>query len=109
MRAVVADLARAPAAEPMPVVVDHVVVVGRVRCRTLPQLVVEVAGDRGSLAAPDRAARVGVPGAGLIGLADEPLAHRLQDLDGARRRALLRAHLYDAAVFALRLYQQLTF
>src|SRR5437773_4740244 len=104
VRPVVADLARAPAAEPMPVVVDHVVVVGGVRCRTLPQVVVEVRGDRGGLTPPDSASRVGVPGAGLVGLPDEPLANRLQDLDGARCRALLPAHLYGASVLALRLY-----
>src|SRR5438552_15329836 len=86
VRTVVGDLARAPAPEPMPGVVDHVVVVGRVRRRALPQLVVEVSGHRRGLTPPDGAPRVGIPGAGLVRLPDESLANRLDDLHGARGR-----------------------
>src|SRR2546422_8910209 len=39
VRAVVADLASAPAAEPVPVVVNHIVAGGRARRRPLPPLV----------------------------------------------------------------------
>src|SRR5262249_42474226 len=42
VRAVVVDLARAPASEPVPVVVDVVVVIRRARRRTLPELVIEI-------------------------------------------------------------------
>src|SRR5205814_9732065 len=53
MRAVVVDLARAPAAEPVPVVVNHVVAVWRTRRRPLPQLVIEIRRHGRDLAPPD--------------------------------------------------------
>src|SRR5256886_4977972 len=62
VRAVVADLARAPPPEPMPVVVDDVVAVRGVGRRALPQLVIEVGRHGRGLAASNR-------GAGEIGRA----------------------------------------
>src|SRR5204862_4471722 len=81
MRAVVADLARAPAAEPMPVVVNHVVAVGRARRRPLPQLVIEVSRCRRGLAPPDGRAAVRIPGAGEVRTTDDPIPDRLHGLD----------------------------
>src|SRR5690242_2214666 len=107
VRAVIADLARAPAVKPVPVVVDDVVAVGRVRRRPLPQLVVQVGRHRRPLPASDTRPGVGVPGAPQIRLADDPLADRLDQLDGTRGGALLRAHLDDALMLALRLDEQL--
>src|SRR6184192_2063666 len=71
VRAVVADLARPPAVEPMPVVVDHVVAIRRVRRRPLPQLVVQVGRDGRHFAAPNARAGVGVPSARQVWLADD--------------------------------------
>src|SRR5438445_1770921 len=107
--AVVADLARAPAPEPVPVVMDDVVAVRRVRRRALPQLVVQVGGDGRHLPAADRGAGVGIPGAREIGLPDGALLDRLHDVDRARRGALLRPHLYHALALALRRDEQLAF
>src|SRR5439155_13656312 len=100
--AVVADLARAPAAEPVPVVMDDVVAVRSMGRRALPQLVVQVWGDGQRLPAADWAPRVGVPGAPEVGLPDGTLLNGLDDFDRARSGALLRAHLHHALVLALR-------
>src|SRR5205814_469207 len=72
VRAVVADLARAPAMEPVPVVKDDVVAVRGVGRRTLPQLVVEVRRHGRGLAVSDGGAGVGVPGARQVRLPDRP-------------------------------------
>src|SRR5206468_9172629 len=109
MRAVVADLARAPAAEPVPVVVNHVVAVQRARRRPLPQLVIEVCWYRGGFAPPDGRAAVRIPRAGEVGAADDPIPDRLHGFDRTRRAAALRAHLDHALGLALRVYQQLAF
>src|SRR5207249_8637996 len=53
-----------------------------------------------------RASRVGVPGAREIGLPDGARLDRLQDLDRAWRGTLLRSHLHDAAMLALRFDEQ---
>src|SRR3989442_9381652 len=71
VRAVVADLPRAPAPKPVPVVVDDVVAVRRARRRALPQLVIEPGRDRGRLAAADSGSPLGGPGAGGKGAAPE--------------------------------------
>src|SRR2546426_2801583 len=109
VRAVVADLARSPAPEPMPIVVNDVVAVRGVGRRALPQLVVQVRRDRHRLPAADRAPSVGIPGAREVGLPDGPFGDRLYDLNRAWRGALLRPHLHYAPVLALCLDQQLAF
>src|SRR5437660_4515015 len=106
---VVAELARPPAVEPVPVVVDDVVVVRRVGRRALPQLVVEVGGDGRHLPATDRGAGVGIPRACEVGLPDRAFLDRLDDLHRAGRGALLSPHLHHALVLLLRLDQQLAF
>src|SRR5216117_1464276 len=83
VRAVVADLAGAPAPEPVPVVVDDVVLIRRARRGPLPQLVVEHGGDRRRPAAPDRPPSVCVPGTGDVRQPDDALPDRLDGLDGA--------------------------
>src|SRR6266516_1068783 len=85
MRAVVAYLAPAPAADPVPVVVTHVVPVPRARRRSLPQLVIEIRRYRYRLAVADGRAAVGVPRAREVGAADDPVANSLDRFDGARR------------------------
>src|SRR3989475_238513 len=109
VRAVVQDLARSPAPEPMPIVVNDVVVVRGTGRRALPQLVVQVRRNGHRLPAADRASRVGVPGAREIGLPDGASLDRLHDVDRAWRGALLRSHLYDAAMLALRFDEQFAF
>src|SRR5205823_6484922 len=109
VRAVVADLAGAPAPEPMPVVMDDIVVVRSVGRRALPQLVVQVGRDGRHFPAADRGASVGIPRACEVGLPDRTLPDRLDDLDRARRGALLSPHLHHALVLLLRLDQQLAF
>src|SRR5262249_61029187 len=98
VRAVVADLARPPAMEPVPVVMNHVVPVRGARCWALPQLVVEVGGDRRLLAPPDGATRVRVPGARQVGTPDQTFLQSLRKLDGSIGGALLGPHLDDAVV-----------
>src|SRR5205807_9435482 len=73
VRAVVADLTRAPAPEPMPVVVDDVVAVRGVGRRALPQLVVEVRRDGRGFPASNCGSGIGVPGARQAGLSDRPV------------------------------------
>src|SRR5206468_5321732 len=92
-----ADLARAPAAEPVPVVVNHVVAVQRARRRPLPQLVIQVCWYRRSFAPPDGRAAVRIPRAGEVGAADDPVPDCLHGFDGAWRAAALRSHLDHAA------------
>ncbi len=108
VRAVVVDLAGPPAPEPVPVVVDVVVVIRRARRGTLPELVVEIGrhGDRLSLADPG--ARVGVPGTGEVGRSDDAVPDHLQRFDRSRRRTLLRPELHLAIVLLLRLDDELT-
>src|SRR3989454_5836059 len=88
VRAVVQDLARSPAPEPMPIVVNDVVVVRGTGRRALPQLVVQVRRNGHRLPAADRASRVSVPGAREIGLPDGASLDRLHDVDRAWRGAL---------------------
>ena len=102
---VVADLARPPALEPVPVVVDDVVAIGGARRRALPQLVVEVRGDGHTFAATDRLASIRIPGLGEVGATDDAVPDRLHGLDAARSGAPLRAHLDDAPGFPLRFDQ----
>src|SRR5213080_2681377 len=109
VRAVVADLARPPAPEPVPIVMNDVVAIGGVGRRALPQLVVQVSGDGHRFPAADRRPGVGIPDASEIGLSDGALLDRLHDLDRAGRGALLRPHLHHTLVFALRLDEQLAF
>ena len=49
---------------------------------------------------------VAVPGLGVIRPADQAVVNLVDNLDGVRRRALLRAHLHQLAVLPLRLDQQ---
>src|SRR2546430_616969 len=103
VRAVVADLARAPAREQRPIVVNDVVAVRGMGRRALPQLVVQVGGGGRRFPPADRAPSVGIPGAREVGLPDSAFFDRLHDVDRAGRGALLRPHLHYASVLAVRL------
>src|SRR5206468_4361622 len=90
MRPVVQGFARTPAAEPVPVIRLIVIVILGARRRALPQIPVELLGYGRWLAGADGLARVRVPALGHVGRADEPVVNLVHDLDGVRRRALLR-------------------
>src|SRR5207302_3097939 len=75
--AVVAEFARAPMPEPVPVVVQNVVVEGTFRSWTLPKRVVQPLGDGGRLAVANRATTIRVPRAGEEDLADLAFVKRL--------------------------------
>ena len=107
MGAVVARLRGAPVPEPVPVVVDHVVLVGAARGRALPQVVVEGRRHLDELPAADGAAVVGVPAPGEVGPTDHPLAQPLHGLDGPRERAALGAHLDGPPALPRRLDEHL--
>src|SRR5580698_1573299 len=106
MGTVVERLASAPGLEPVPVIRLHIVLVGLAWRRPLPKIPIERCRDRRFLAHPDGLADVAVPGLCVIGAADEAIADFVDDLDGMRRRALLRPHLHMLAIFPLRFNQK---
>ena len=106
MRAVVQRFAGAPDAEPVPVVGLHIVLIRLAWRRALPQIPVERSGNGDNFAVSDGFARVVVPALREVGAANQPVVDLVDDLNGVRRRALLRAHLHQLAVFLLRLHQQ---
>ncbi len=86
----------------MPVVMNHVVAVGRALGRSLPELVVERRRHWRGLAMPDAGSRVGIPRPHHVRFSDGALANHLERLDGRRRRTLLRSLLDVLAVLPLR-------
>src|SRR5687767_2743729 len=94
VRAVVADLARSPPTEPVPVVMHDVVAIWGSRRRTLPQLEVEVGRHWHRLPAPNATPRIRVPRAPEVRAPDQPVTDRLNRLDGARSGPLLVSDLH---------------
>src|SRR5262245_22347826 len=97
---VVAQLAVAPVPEPVPVVVEVVVLERPVRGRALPQLVVEALRRVGLFAPADRRAVVEVPRLGQVRPAEDAVAQLLSRLDVVAVAAALVAHLDVALVLA---------
>src|SRR5207244_105991 len=91
VRPVVADLARSPTREPVPVVVDDVVAIRRPRRGPLPEIVIEIRRHRRDLPVTDTAAGVGVPRAREIGRTDLTASHAVERLEEMRPGASLRA------------------
>src|SRR4029077_5857813 len=109
VRPVVADLARAPVREPVPVVVDDVVAIRGARRRPLPELVVEIRGNGRGLSLADADARVGVPTAREIRGADLATPNVVQRLEEMRPRARLSAQLDPSVVLPRRFHEELVF
>ena len=93
MRSVVGQLAAAPVPAPVPVVVDHVVEVGPLRRRPLPERVVEPVRHRCRAPVPDARAVGMVPASGGMRLADDPAVQEIHHLADHRPAAALVAHL----------------
>ena len=105
MRAVVERFAGTVDFEPVPVVRMHIVFVRAARRGPLPQVPIELRRHRHFFADADRLAHIAVPGFCVVRTANKAGVNFIDDLDGVRRRALLRAHLHELAVFLLRLHQ----
>ena len=109
VRAVVQRLACAPTPEPMPVVMDEIVLESSTRSRSLPKLPVKPFRDGRFLADTDRSAVVRVPGFAEIDIPDRSGFDFIDCLHYVRPRAALVAHLDHPAVFLRRLDQHLAF
>src|SRR5690606_31860519 len=109
MHAVVSDLARSPVPEPMPVVMDDVVLVRAARRGPLPEIEVEPVGDLGRLTLSDRLARVPVPRARVIDAADHAAAELFHRFDDEGVAPPLVPHLTDARMLARGLDHELAF
>src|SRR5262249_13508848 len=97
---VISQLSLAPVPEPLPVVMNAVVVMWRPWGRSLPELVVDMRRRGGLLANSHGWPIVVVPAPRAINVADCALAQLGHGFDHARRAPALRAHLHRALVLA---------
>src|ERR1043166_6913306 len=107
--AVVAEFAGAPMPEPMPVVVNEIVVIFAFGCRSLPERVVEIGRSGRGFAMADRAAHVIVPAARKKDATDFTAADLLDGLDDSGHAAALRAELHLPVELARRGHHQFAF
>ena len=98
MDAVVTQFAGAPVPEPVPFVMDQVVVIGPLRCRTLPERVVQSEGTGAGCHGRCWAAGCRYQPRANSTRPISP-AHAADRLDRPRRAAPLRSELHDALVF----------
>src|SRR4029077_999001 len=94
--------------EPVPVVRLYIVGIGAARRRALPQVPIKLRWNGRFFAGSNRLPHIAVPGLGKVRPANNPLVNLVDDLYSVRRRALLRAHLYELSIFLLRLHQHLS-
>src|ERR1039458_5568521 len=98
--AVVAKFAGAPIPEPMPVVMDDIILEWPFGRGPLPQGIIEPLRHGGRFAVADRGAVIGVPPTGKAHPAKLASVQGVDGLNHPRPTAALVAHLHDALVFA---------
>src|SRR5205823_1455642 len=107
VHAVVSQLAVAPVPEPMPFVMEVVIVKRPARRRTLPEIIVEPVGNRRWLAPANGWAVVRVPSLRIISAANDTAANLLDGFGDFGPTPPLRSQLDQTVVLAGRLDHQL--
>src|SRR5687768_4482376 len=98
MRAVVECLPCSPMPEPVPIVVNEVILVCHARCWTLPQVEIEMRRHRNRLAHADALPVIRIPSLCIVRTTDTSFFQRLHRFLDTRPRPALVAHLDQPVV-----------